>query len=93
MAKGGTAAGGQSSGTFSGSRIDLHRLRIVFPDRWSDFLKGHFRDVRHVGFFFDVDDKTARNWWAGVTGPSASAVVAVASVHPAVIPFLMGDAA
>lgn len=89
----GTTGTEKSPGTFSGMPADLHRMRVIFPDRWSAFLRNHFRNARHVQFFFDVDDRTARNWWHGVTGPSAFAVVAAASVNPAVIPWMMGEAA
>ena len=59
----GTTNAEKSPGTFSGMPADLHRMRVIFPDRWSAFLRNHFRNARHVQFFFDVDDRTARNWW------------------------------
>lgn len=86
-----------SSGTFSGTFFqrpaDLHRFRVVFPDKWSEFLRGDFQGPSHVAFFFSCDDRTARNWWNGTTGPSASAVVIAASVAPAMILHLIGEAA
>lgn len=70
----GTIHAGQSAGAFSGRPFDLHRFRVVFPDRWSAFLARHFRGPAHVAVFFDVDEKTARNWLSGLTGPSGFAV-------------------
>jgi hypothetical protein len=33
------------------------------------FLRAHFQSPLHAAVFFDVDEKAARNWWEGVTGP------------------------
>lgn len=62
---------GQSSGELS---CDPRRFRSLYPDRWTAFLKSHFNGAAHVAVFFDVDAKTARNWWEGTTGPQGWAV-------------------
>ena len=76
-----------SSGTKSvadGRAVDLHRYRALFPQRWSAFLRAHFRDPVHAAYFFNVDEKTARNWFEGVTGPQGWAVArAIAAVPTA----------
>ena len=81
-----------SSGTLSGIPFDMHRFRTVFPGRWADFLRAHFRDARHVAFAFDVDDKTARNWIAGITAPRAEVALYAVSRFPDALPRLMGAA-
>lgn len=64
----------QSAGIFSGVRCDPLAIRRKFPDRWSAFLRSHFRDHVEVAYVFSVDEKTARHWWAGTTGPQGWAV-------------------
>jgi hypothetical protein len=87
------ASSGDFAGTFFHRPADLHRYRVVFPGRWSAFLRAHFQGPSHIAFFFSVDDRTARNWWNGVSGPSASAVVLAAAVAPALILHMIGEAA
>lgn len=73
--------------------VDLHRFRTVFPDRWQALLHQHFRGPSHVAVFFDVSEKSARDWWNGITGPhGATALVAVATI-PGALQALMGEAA
>jgi len=79
-------AGGVSSGKcceqFSGQPFDLHRYRVVFPDRWASFLRGHFRDHMHVAYVFGVSDRTARNWWDGISAPRAEFALAACKHIP-----------
>ncbi len=63
-----------SPGTFSGRPCDPYAFRRVYPKRWSAFLHAHFQSAAHVGFFFSIDEATARNWWHGKTGPQGWAV-------------------
>lgn len=65
--------------------FDMHRFRTVFPDRWAALLKAHFRDIRHISFFFDVSERTARDWLNGVSAPAGPfAVVACARIPGAI---------
>ena len=64
----------RSAGIFAGVRCDPLAIRRKFPDRWSGFLRSHFRDHVEVAYVFSVDEKTARHWWAGTTGPQGWAV-------------------
>lgn len=86
-----------SSGVFVGYDVgrafDIHRFRVVLRDRWADLLKAHFRDSVHIAYFFDVDEKTARNWLAGVTGPSGPAVARAIQSMPSAAAFLLAEAA
>ena len=77
-AKAATAGGGVSSGFgadySSGVRADPMAYRRIFRDRWTDFLRAHFQSHLHVAVFFNVDEKTARQWWNYVTEPKGWAV-------------------
>lgn len=75
-------------------RIDLHRMRVVMPDRWAAFLASHFGgNVRLISFFFDTSERQARDWLAGNNGPRCEvALYAVAKV-PGALQALMGEAA
>lgn len=87
------ASSGKFAGIFAGRPVDLDRFRTVFPDRWAAFLKAHFRDSVAVAYFFGVNEKTARLWMDGVTAPRAEVVLALAERAPAVIPYLLSEAA
>lgn len=82
-AKESTAAPVPSPGTFSGRPCDPYAFRRVYPKRWSDFLHRHFHNAAHVGFFFSIDEATARNWWHGKTGPQGWAVAYAVQTFPA----------
>ncbi len=82
-----------SSDIFQGRPIDLHRFRAVFPDRWSAFIRAHFQSTAHVAYFFGVDDKCARNWWNGTSGPSGAFVAAVCAQYPQAAAILWREAA
>lgn len=72
-----------SPGTFSGRPCDPFAFRRVYPKRWSGFLHAHFQNAAHVGFFFSIDEATARNWWHGKTGPQGWAVAYAIQTFPA----------
>lgn len=84
---------GDCSGLLSGRPIDLDRFRAVFPDRWSAFLRAHFRNAVEVAYFFGTDEKTARNWLAGITAPRSEVVLALIERCPTVLPLLIERAA
>jgi hypothetical protein len=70
---------GELSGALSGvpsaaMPADPLAYRRVFRDRWTDFLRGHFHSHLHVAVFFNVDEKTARQWWNHVNQPQGWAV-------------------
>jgi len=70
--------------------FDLHRYRMLFPDRWMVFLHRNFRNPVHVAFMFGVSDRTARNWWDGVSAPRAEFALAACKHVPGAAEFLMG---
>ena len=83
---------GFSSGTFS-RPFDLWRFRAVFPDRWSSLLQRHHRDSEEIAFFYGVDEKTARNWLEGATGPRGAHVAMAFEAYPvAAMTILLGAA-
>ncbi len=77
-----TSAPRLSPGTFSGRPCDPYAFRRVYPKRWSAFLHAHFQSAAHVGFFFSIDEATARNWWHGKTGPQGWAVAYAVQTFP-----------
>lgn len=62
------------AGIPAGNSPDPRRYRALYPDKWHTFLHSHFRDSLHVGFFFGVSERTARDWWEGVTTSQGWAV-------------------
>ena len=79
----------QPTGQSFGQPFDLHRYRVVFPDRWMEFLHGHFRDPVHVAFMFGVSERAARKWWEGVGAPRAEFALAACKHIPGAAEFLM----
>lgn len=88
-----SVSSGDRAGYSAGSAFDMHRFRVVLRDRWADLLKRHFRDSVHIAFFFDVDEKTARNWLGGVTGPSGPALARAITAMPGAAAVLLAEAA
>jgi len=97
----GTVGGGKSSGIapgdpsgglaglLSGRPCDPRAFRRIYPHRWATFLARHFRNSTEVAVFFDVDERTARQWLNGVNAPQAwAASFAVMSI-PGAAGFLM----
>jgi len=75
-----------SSGNYAGkppaSFIDMDRFRRAFPQVVAEWLRAHFRDKEHVAFFFDRDERTARNWLAGINTPAGAEAVAMVLQFP-----------
>ena len=70
------------SGILSGRRVDLDGMRRRTPGRWSEFIRAHFADPVAVAYFFNVDEKSARNWWNGRNEPRLSAFSAMLQHMP-----------
>lgn len=70
-----------SSGFLAGSDVgmisDVEKLQRLFPKVVAKWLKDHFRDKEHIAFFFDTDERTARNWLSGLNCPSGPRAVAM----------------
>lgn len=92
MANHGTGKADRSSGTLSGTPFNMDGFRRTFSGRWASFLRAHFRDSRHVAYAFSVDDKTARNWLAGITAHRAEIALYAVATHPGALAELMGAA-
>lgn len=82
----GTGTDGMSSGDCAGKLpatfTDMDRFRRAFPEVVAQWLRAHFRDKEHVAYFFDRDERTARNWLAGVNTPSGADAVAMVLQFP-----------
>lgn len=62
---------GENSGKHPGQRqYILQQFRDQAPARWMAFLHAHFGSPVEVSMFFEVDEKTGRNWWNGVGRPT-----------------------
>jgi len=53
------------------------------------FLHRNFQNPVHVAFMFGVSDRTARNWWEGVSAPRAEFALAACKHVPGAAEFLM----
>lgn len=82
-----------SSGDCAGKPFDLGRFRAVFPDQWSELIRRSFRNPVEVAYFFSVDEKTARNWFEGTTGPSGHAVAIAVRYLPGALEIIFSEAA
>jgi hypothetical protein len=73
-----TLTSGKPSGFCSGkspaSNPDPRRYRSLYPDKWHGFLHAHFRDAMHVAYSFGVSERSARDWWEGVSTSQGWAV-------------------
>lgn len=73
--------------------FDPHRYRVLFPARWSAFLRAHHRSAEEVAVFYDVTFRTAMNWWEGSHRPSGDKVALAAMTNPTGFQKYMGAAA
>lgn len=73
---------GFSAGGDAGILSDVPKLQRLFPMVVARWLKEHFRDKEHIAFFFDTDERTARNWLAGLNCPSGPRAVAMVIRFP-----------
>jgi hypothetical protein len=65
-----------------GRADDVIAFYAEFPDRWRAFLHAHFRDYRHVSFFFGVTEKAAQKWWDGIGGVNAGKMAYACATIP-----------
>lgn len=79
---------GNLADLLAGRPCDPRAFRRAYPDRWHDFLHRNFRSPLHVAVFFEVDERTARHWWEGYTGPQAWAMAFAISAVPGAEAFL-----
>jgi hypothetical protein len=84
----GAESSGDFSGLLSGRPCDPLAFRRCYPDRWSGFLRAHFRGPLEVALFFSVDERTARQWWEGTTGPQGWAPTFAVAAIPGAARFL-----
>jgi len=65
-----------------GRPFDAQAYYRVFRDRWPDFIRANFRTSAHVAVFFNVDDRTARQWMEGTTAPRGQCVALAVVAMP-----------
>lgn len=84
---------GECSDIFSGRPCDPRAFQRLYPDRWHEFLKAHFRNSVEVAAFFDVNEKTARLWLEGCNAPRGWAVAYAVTRLPSAAKYLLEVAA
>lgn len=57
-------------------------FKTEFPDLWSAYLRGSFRNPETVSVAFDVTFQTACNWWNATHRPSGDKVALAALRDP-----------
>lgn len=72
----------------AGHSPDPRRYRALYPEKWHSFLRAHFRDAMQVGFFFGVSERTARDWFEGVTRSQGWAVAYAVETIPGAAEYL-----
>lgn len=75
---------GEKPGAFV-PRVNPEHLNRTFPGQWAAWLKANRFDARRIVAAFNVDDRTARNWLAGISAPRASVLVVLEVQHPGTI--------
>lgn len=72
-----------SSGITPGKLADVEQLHRLFPAVVSKWLNDHFNgDKELIAVFFNTDERTARNWLAGLNCPSGPRAVAMVIQFP-----------
>ena len=75
---GGAVSSGECAGAIPGKLFrrvfDPYHKRQNFPDQWAAWCRDNFRNSTQLGAAFGVDERTARNWMQGVSGPMGWAV-------------------
>lgn len=89
LAKIATQGADDTSGIYSGRRCDPRAFQRLYPDRWHEFLKAHFRNSVEVAAFFDVNEKTARLWLEGCNAPRGWAVAYAVTRLPSAAKYLL----
>lgn len=77
---------GKSGGVIAVQFPDARAARACFQARWQMFLHSNWHDHVQVAAVFSVSEKTARQWWEGVTAPQGWAVDFTATVLRMEIP-------
>lgn len=69
--------------------LDPHRIHRDFPDRWSAYIRAHFRTVAQVCAGFEVSERTARKWWDAEGGANGGHVAVACRTHPDSAPAML----
>jgi hypothetical protein len=69
--------------------MDPYRIHHEFPDRWSAYIRAHFRCISQVIAAFGVSERTARKWWDGSNGANGGNVAVAVALHPETAPQML----
>jgi len=79
----GDCSGDPSIRAPSSRRTLLRQFQDETPARWMAFLRAHFSGPTEVSMFFEVDEKTGRNWWKGSGRPTLDKALVAEVEFPA----------
>lgn len=65
---------GKSGGVIPVQFPDARAWRAAFQHNWTEYLHANYQNHVLVAAVFYVSEKTARQWWEGVTAPQGWAV-------------------
>ena len=69
-------------------------MRRCLPDEWAGFLRKHFNeDVGLITAFFDVNERTARDWLAGRHGVNGAPLLLLIRKNKVARQFFLGETA
>jgi hypothetical protein len=84
---------GKSPGEFPGRPIDLWAMERVLRDQWPAFCRAHFRNTTDCAAAMQVDERTARAWWEGVSVPRSAVMLCAVARYPEQIAAIIRRAA
>ena len=69
---------------------NLHQYRRAFPVRCAELIKSHIgTSPSKIAVFFDIDEKTARDWLSGKAAPSGPFVAIICARIPGAAAYLL----
>jgi DNA-binding transcriptional regulator YiaG len=75
----------------AGRRADLHALRRAMPKVFARVLEEQFRSNEEAALFFDVTERTIRNWKAMRNEPGGHHVMFLIQKRPGAARRLLGE--
>lgn len=71
--------------------LDPHKMAIEYPIRWKIYCREHYDYHTDLIPVFQIDEKTARNWWDGKGSPRSDKTSIAVNRHPETAPKILFD--